>query len=374
MIMRRVAGKLGILLVVSLCALPAASSLRAAELPGRISDEAFWQMVSDFSEPSGYFRFENFLSNELAYQAVIPSLQEKAKPGGVYLGVGPEQNFTYLVALEPKIAFIVDIRRQNMLEHLMYKALFELSHDRAEFLSLLYSRPQPSYLKSDATSDALFDAYWDVPFSTGRSDQTLQDIMEVLLEQHKFPLSLEDQATIGYVYKVFTENGPTLDFSLGGLGGTPGTPTYADLMVAKDGNGRERSYLATEENFRLVREMHRKNLIVPLVGDFGGPKALKAVAQYLKEHDATVTAFYTSNVEQYLFQSAASWRRFYTNVSELPLDDSSTFIRSVNGAAQLRSRRTRNRFDSVLSSMTETVKAFQDGAIRYYFDIIEMSY
>lgn len=364
--MRRASLAPGLVLIVSLSAF--------AEIPGRISDETFWKMVSDFSEPSGYFRFENFLSNELAYQIVIPDLKEATKAGGVYLGVGPEQNFTYLVALEPKIAFIIDIRRQNMLEHLMYKALFELSKDRADFLSLLYSRARPSGLNNESTSDALFDAYWNIPFDSGRAETNIQDIKDVLLNKHKFDLTPQDQETIEYVYKVFVDSGPALDYSLGGFGGAPGTPSYADLMVATDGDGRERSYLASEENFRLVREMHRKNLIVPLVGDFSGPKALRAVAQYLRESDATVTAFYTSNVEQYLFQSAGSWRRFYNNVSELPMDTSSTFIRSVTGAASPRARRTRNRFDSVLGSMMETIKAFQDGRIRYYFDVIGMSY
>ena len=60
-------------------------------------------------------------------------LKQDTKPGGVYLGVGPDQNFTYILALQPKIAFIIDIRRQNMLQHLMYKALIEISKDRADF-------------------------------------------------------------------------------------------------------------------------------------------------------------------------------------------------------------------------------------------------
>src|SRR5262245_16350707 len=77
-------------------------------LPDRLSDEAFWRMVTNFSEEGGYFRFENFLSNELAFQAVIPALKETARPGGVYLGVGPEQNFTYVVGIQPKMAFIFD--------------------------------------------------------------------------------------------------------------------------------------------------------------------------------------------------------------------------------------------------------------------------
>jgi hypothetical protein len=118
--------------------------------------------------------------------------------------------------------------------------------------------------------------------------------MEVLLEKHNFPLSLEDQATIGYIYKVFVDYGPGLEFSLGGTATAPDTPNYADLMVATDGKGRQRSFLASEQNFAFVQAMHRYNLIVPLVGDFAGTKALLAVGRYLKEHDATVSAFYTS--------------------------------------------------------------------------------
>ena len=63
-----------------------------------IGDQEFWQLVDDFSEPNGYFRSDNLLSNENAFQHVIPTLQATLPAGGVYLGVGPEQNFTYLVA------------------------------------------------------------------------------------------------------------------------------------------------------------------------------------------------------------------------------------------------------------------------------------
>src|SRR5438105_14080590 len=98
----------------------------ADSLPREISDDAYWKMVADYSEDSGSFRFE-YMSNELQFQYVIPRLKEGRKAGGVYVGVGPEQNFTYIAALQPKIVFICDIRRQNMIEHLIYKALFEMS-------------------------------------------------------------------------------------------------------------------------------------------------------------------------------------------------------------------------------------------------------
>src|SRR6476659_7628937 len=117
-----------------------------SNLPAQIDDQTFWQLVSDLSEPGGSFRSDNFVSNERQFQWVLSELEKGRSPGGVYLGVGPDQNFTYLVALKPKIAFIIDIRRQNMLEHLMYKALIEMSPTRDEFLSRLFSREPPSEL------------------------------------------------------------------------------------------------------------------------------------------------------------------------------------------------------------------------------------
>lgn len=344
----------------------------AKPLPSHLSNAEFWSIVTAFSEEGGYFRFENFLSNELAFQVVIPALKERTKPEGVYLGVGPEQNFTYVVALHPKIAFIFDIRRQNMIEHLMYKAIFELSSDRADFLSRLYARKRPEGLNASSSAVDLFRAFEAIEPDAELGEKYLREIKDLLLKDHRFVLKKADLSSIEYIYRVFVNAGPALDYAVGGVGGGWGTPTYADLMMATDGRGQNRSYLATEENFMVVREMEKNNLIVPLVGDFAGPKAIRAVAHYLKEHDATVTAFYTSNVEQYLFQQGEDWRRFYTNVEQLPLDSSSTFIRSVNGN-YFRSNGVRIRFQSVLSPMQELLDAFEQGVIRYYGHVVAMS-
>src|SRR5205809_65578 len=144
---------------------PAAAQVAArpqsasAAIPARLPDSTFWRLVTDLSEPGGFFRSDNFVSNETSFQSVIPALTRGTKPGGVYLGVGPEQNFTYIVALRPKIAFIFDIRRQNMLTHLMYKAVMEQSADRAEFLARLFSRPRPRSVDTMSTVDALFAAF-----------------------------------------------------------------------------------------------------------------------------------------------------------------------------------------------------------------------
>jgi hypothetical protein len=101
-------------------------------------------------------------------------------------------------------------------------------------------------------------------------------------------------------------------------------------MKADDGNGQYRSFLANEETFRLLKDMQTRNLIVPVVGDFAGDKAIRAVGKYLKDHGALVSAFYLSNVEQYLMQDG-KWERFCRNAAALPHDDSSLFIRSGRG-------------------------------------------
>src|ERR1041384_2451831 len=128
-------------------------------IPSQLSDKDFWQLVNDVSEPGGYFRSDNFLSNEMGFLYPIPELKRITKPGGIYLGVGPEQNFTYIAALQPKMAVLFDIRRQMMIHHLMYKAIFEMSADRGDFLAKLFSRPRPAEVDTTTSPVKLFGAF-----------------------------------------------------------------------------------------------------------------------------------------------------------------------------------------------------------------------
>lgn len=351
-------------------------TLGAQNVPSKLSDTEFWKLVTDFSEANGFFRSDNFVSNETTYQWVIPDLLRTTKPGGVYLGVGPDQNFTYLVALKPKIAFIFDIRRQNMLTHLMYKAIIEQSSDRADFLSRLFARPRPAGLDTASTADALFGAYQAVARDTIVARKNLASIRERLTKQHGFTLGDDDLSTIAYVYAAFVDGGPdlTYNFSQGRIGyGRGGMPSYAQLQIEADSAGVRRSYMATEGNFRALKQLEVNNLVVPVVGDFAGPKAIRAVAGYLKEHSATVTAFYLSNVEQYLFNQEDDWRKFFGNVGTLPLDSSSTFIRSVFNGMGFNRAGPGLRAQQMLASMLTQVRLFNEGRLASYYDVIQTS-
>ncbi len=304
-------------------------------LPTRLRDAAFWTLITDFSEPSGTFRSDNLLSNEARSQFVIPDLVAIAKPGGVYMGVGPEQNFTYIAATRPAIAFIVDIRRGNLDLHLLYKALFELSPDRADFVSRLFSRRRPAGLRGGSSAADIFEAYLKVDPSVELYDRNLKEVERHLASKHGFALTAGDRAGIEHVYHAFFEFGPSIQYgSSDGLGSTY-QPTYADLMVATDINGRPRGYLASEAAYAAVRDLELRNLIVPIVGNFAGPKALRAVGAFLKERNRTVSVFYLSNVEQYL-RLQRTWNTFCANVAALPLEETSTFVRAGHGGRQAR--------------------------------------
>jgi hypothetical protein len=341
------------------------------ELPARLTDREFWRLVDGFSEANGYFQSDNLVSNEDTFQYVIPELLRIVPPGGTYLGVGPDQNFTYIVALRPRIAFITDIRRGNLQEHLMYKALVELSADRAEFLSRLFSRKRPGGLTPASTAPELFEAYLNVSMSPTLRDDNLKALLDLLARQRGSALSDDDAAGVAYVYDSFVTVGPTLSYAVNSVGrsGPARYPSYEDLQMATDGQGVNRGYLATEANFAVLKTMEQDNRIVPIVGDFAGPRALRSVGTYLAEHGATVSVFYTSNVEQYLFQSGV-WPAFARNVATLPLDEASTFIRSCFNSCGMPNG---SRAVALLDSMSGLLRDFNEGRIQNYWQVLQHS-
>jgi len=309
------------LLVVAACLLVLPLGAQTG-LPTRLSDEDFWKLSQDSSEPGGYFRqadITNFTSNELGMQYVIPDLVSRVKPGRVYLGVGPEQNFTYISATKPAMVVIFDIRRGNLDMQLMYKAIFEMAADRADFVSMLFARPRPAGLTAKSTAAQIFSAFGAVRSDEALFKKTLAAIRERLTKTHGFALLPSDLNGIDVIYGTFYSNGFYLRPS----------PSYAELMTATDLNGTPLSFLQDDEKFAVMKDLEVKNLVVPVVGDFAGPKALRAIGQYLKARGGVVGAFYLSNVEQYL--TGGLWDSFCRNVATMPLDAGSTFIRSQSG-------------------------------------------
>jgi hypothetical protein len=320
---RRIASLVILVLVFG----PLATTPRAADtIPAQITDAEFWKMIGDFSERDGDFSVMSIItSNEVDYQTVIPDLRKTVKPGGVYIGVGPEQNFTYMSAMRSKMGFVIDIRRDNMIEHLMYKALFEISRDRVDFISRLFAR-RPAGTIPTSNARAIMAAFANSKVDTMLYRDTLRTIEAQLQTSHNFPVSSSDLKRIEYLYKTFSMQG-VLSFSSSLSFKSPG---YTYLVTTDDRNGTNWSFLASEANFQFIQELQRKNLIIPLVGDFAGPKAIRAVGQYLKDHGSTAALFYLSNVEYYISPprtAQKAWEAYCRNIAFLPADANSMVIR-----------------------------------------------
>ena len=289
---------------------------------------------SESSEPDGFFRSDNLLSNELGFQYVVPELAQTTKPGRVYMGVGPEQNFTYIVATKPAMAFIVDIRRGNLDLQLMYKALFELSADRAEFVSRLFSKKRPEGLTAKSTVLRHLRSVLERPDETPRLfSENLQAIDNLLIKKHGFALSNDDLDGIKYVYNAFFQYGPKIQYSSTSSFGGSAQPTYADLMTAADRAGLEHSYLANEENFQFMKDLETRNLLVPRGRQFRRPEGDSRGRQVSQETETRSCRRSICRTSSSISARISSGTTSARTSRRLPLDDTQ-YVHSLGAPRQ----------------------------------------
>lgn len=289
----------------------------------------FAALVERLSESGGYFDSDNLVSNETSYLHVLGALTREGVRGGAYLGVGPEQGFSYIAAIEPEIAFIVDVRRDNLLLHLLFKAMFTEAEDRLAFLSLLYGRPVPPDLprwKGGALEELLLyvDAVRPDPDAHARAHARLMDQVARL----GIPLSAEDRTTVRRFHDEFAVSGLDIRYRSSNRGSRRSYPSARELYLAVDLDNQQGSYLASDARYQTVRRLQLQDKIIPVVGDLSGPKAVRAIGDYLRERGTTVSLFYLSNVEFYLFRSG-TFGQFVDNVRSLPAGPRSMLVRSV---------------------------------------------
>jgi hypothetical protein len=363
-------GALVVLLLFGATTIPWSREQPRAATDIQLSIDQFGKYVDDWSEPEGYFDTDNFISNETSYLHVIDDLRTRVKPGGIYLGVGPDQNFSYIVHTRPMLAIITDIRRQNMLEHLWYKAVFSLAANRAEYLAILTSR-QALQLKSDASIEDVVSAVRRAATSEQLLQKNVAAIRHVLIDTYKLKLTPDDLAKIEYVQRTFWEEGLDLRFSSIGRGNALNYPTFEEMLLETDRHGRQQSYLSSEELFQWLKKFESENRLVPIVGDFAGSHALKTVGAFIKANGLHVSAFYTSNVEFYLFGQPA-WARYVSNVKSLPINSDSLFVRSYfpNGRTHPLNV-AGHRSTSLTGSIARFVQDYDARRLESYWDVVK---
>jgi hypothetical protein len=293
-----------------------------------VVDTQFAALVSQLSEAGAYFDTDNLISNETSYLHALTPLRRLGVRGGAYLGVGPDQNFSYIAQIRPAVAFIVDIRRDNMLQHLLLRALFVQSPTRIEYLARLHGRPVPrGAARWQGRSIQQLVEYIDATPADPRLVAARRDSIAAAIRGFGVPLTPADHATIARFHDAFIDAGLGLRFETHGRAPQAYYPTYRQLLLERDLDGRRASFLASEQRYGIVRSMQRAGKIVPVVGDLGGQHAIRAIGAWLRARKIPVSAFYTSNVEFYLMQDG-SFGRFAGNVASLPLASRSAIIRS----------------------------------------------
>lgn len=338
-----------------------------------LTPEQFAQLSRDLSEPGGYFDTDNLISNEGSYLHVLGRMRELGVSGGAVIGVGPDQSFSYIAQIRPRMAFMIDLRRDNLLQHLLYKSLFDLSRGRIEFLCHLFGRPVPGNPADwDRRSiSELADYIQKTPATAGSIAQSRAAVRSRLTGL-RMNLNAADLATIERFHSEFQEAGIELRFTSHNRGPRSYYPTYRDLILEKDLTGREGSFLAREESFQFLKSLEGRNLVVPVVGNLAGEKALQAIGAYLRGRGMVVSALYTSNVEYYLMRGE-EFERYGRNVSSLPRDGKSVLIRSYfsNTWGRTHPMSVPGYYSTQLMTTLDSFAAeFAAGGFRGYSDVI----
>jgi hypothetical protein len=287
-----------------------------------LSRADFLRYMNESSEVGVAENADNYISNETSYLHLARLLEARRAETRAYLGVGPEQNFSYIALARPTHAFILDYRRGNLILHLLHKALFEHAQSRAHYLAMLLGRPfdHARDASSNGGIDAVLASALRLPASELAFVQAGARVRATLTETFGVALDEQDRFLRDETRAVFARR------QLDGKPSGAHAPSLRTMLRATTREGARRSFLARESSFRYLQAMHKEHRIVPIVGDFAGNHAMASIAKLLGELRLKVGVFYLSNVEQYL--SSDRWPRWLDNARALPLDDESTIVRS----------------------------------------------
>ena len=331
----------------------------------------FLQLINQLSEPGGFFDSDNLISNETSYLHVLGKMREIGIQGGVYIGVGPDQNFSYIAKIRPHMVFIIDIRRDNLLQQLMFKSLFSRARNRIEYLCLLFGKTYPKTKSwEQKTLKELVDYIDNTTSSQKQFEKTLADVGRDVKHYDK-DLTSNDLEVISRVQRAFYGAGLDIRYSTHFRPPRSIYPTFRELLLAEDLSGQVGNYLDAEEDFRFVKRLEDQDLVVPLVGDLSGTRAVKALGSYIESIKEHVSAFYVSNVEFYLSREG-TYGKFAENLKSLPVDDHSVIIRSYfNFYAPPHPQSVPGHFSTqLLEKISDLIQQCDGGGCESYSEIV----
>ena len=325
-------------------------------------DQSIRRIVSVCSEITTARHADNFVTNEDSIPAILGELASRAEKTSVYLGVGPDQNFSMIAQARPALAFVVDFRRRNLLLHLIHKAIFALSPDRVTYLQRITCR-NPAELDRDAPVERLVEAFQAAAYSRSNQLEWIRDV-RVLLE----PLEIiRDDEWQELAIMQTRLAGPGLNAKFLAL---PMYPTSARLILAKGVDGERRHFLSNEPFYQTVRELQRNDRLVPIVGDFAGSRTFSALGDWLQARRFQVGVFYVSDVEFFLIRQGG-FASYLANLERIPWSKSAVLVRTSTREIDHPRRVRGDSSTTILESDTAFLKRARDGRVISVDDLFD---
>ncbi len=288
---------------------------------------SYAELYNRLSEQGGYFDSDNLISNETSYLHALDDLRALGVRGGVFLGVGPDQGFSYIAETQPELAIMIDIRRDAMIQHLMFRSLFQRSRNRMEYLAgLIGAEVRDVGEWTDRPIEEIL-AVLDTARRTEAEFTRWSSRILADARDSNITLTTEDINTLQRFRREFYEYGLELRYTSKNRPPRTSYPSLAQLILERDKSGQLASYLADEERWRVVQKMQNEDRVLVATGDLAGTHAMRAIGDFLRERGLAISVFYTSNVEQYLFQFG-TFDAFAENVRALPFMPNGVIIRS----------------------------------------------
>ncbi len=335
--------------------------------PGRLIDLGFpardrsmARVMLDLSEPESGPPADNLLTNEDSFARVAADVARLVPEGGVYLGVGPDQNFTYIAHARPRLSFILDFRRRNALVHLIHKAIMMLAPDRAGYLARLLARA-PRDRPGPPDAAGLVAAFDRVPLDRPRLADAIDRVASTLgplgvVAEPEWPELARLQARLA---------GPGLESRFLAL---PMYPTLGRLIGSPDRLGRPGHFLAADATYRSVRAAQLGDRIVPIVADLAGTVALPALAAWLRARSLAVSLVYLSDVEFFLLR-AGRHPALVANLARLPLLEGAMLIRASTREIAHPERAPGDSSTTILRPLAPFLEAARGGRVRTLEDL-----
>lgn len=326
----------------------------------RRSGEAFGRLLAALSEPEAGRAADNFVSNEDSFGRVCDDLQQQAPAGSAYLGVGPDQNFSYLARCRPALAFVVDFRRGNALVHLLHKAIMERAEGRVAYLARLMGR-DPGPIAGTPSADELVTRFAAAPLDPARLDRSIADAVAGLIAREAIrPDEVDAFATIARRLAGPGMNARFLALAM--------YPTYGTLVRARTRQGRPAHFLADEASYQAVRQLEQADGVLPVVGDFAGKVTLRAIGDRLRRADLRLGVFYISDVEFFLLR-AGRFPAYAANLDALPWHPDAVLIRTSTREIDHRERVLGDSATTILRPVARFLERARAGAIRSDADL-----